>query len=81
MPTLVALIGGAHADSRHRRGQGGYLSPELDRATSNVPFVAMLCGGQGRPSDALSALAAELKLGNATAGAAAAAVWILRRAR
>ncbi len=81
MPTLVALIGGAHADSRHRRGQGGYLSPEHDRATSNVPFLAMLSGAQGRVSDAFGALATELKMSNAALGAAAAAVWILRRAR
>jgi uncharacterized membrane protein len=48
MPIMVALIGGEHTDSRHRRGMGGYLSPELDGQTSNVPFWAMVSGKQGK---------------------------------
>jgi len=41
-PIVFALIGGAHQDMRHRRGSGGYLSPEKDRLTSNVPFAALV---------------------------------------
>ena len=82
MPTAVALIGGAHADYRHRRGLGKTLPPELDAATSNVPFVAMLLGAQaGSAGAAFSALADEVKGSNAVAGVAVALVWTLRRIR
>lgn len=47
MPVMVALIGGGHTDSRHRRGLGGELSQDMDAVTSNVPFWAMLSGRQG----------------------------------
>ena len=78
MPTAVALIGGAHSDSRKRRGMGGTLPPELDAVTSNAPFVAMLSGAQGGVLAAFSALVSELKTGNALAGAGMAALWALR---
>ena len=81
MPTAVALIGGAHSDSRHRRGVGGKLSPELDAVTSNAPFVALLSGAQGGVSASLSALASELKTSNALAGVGLAALWALRSRR
>lgn len=47
MPLIVAWLGGAHTDSRFRRGIGGTLSQEMDQVTSNVPFVAMMSGMQG----------------------------------
>ena len=83
MPTAVALIGGAHADYRHRRGLGRTLPPELDAATSNVPFVAMLLGAQqgGSAAAAFSALADEVKGSNAAAGVAVSLLWTLRRVR
>lgn len=46
MPTLLALIGGAHQDYRYRRGSGGHLSEETDAVTSNVPFIALFTGKQ-----------------------------------
>ena len=69
---LVAALGGAHMDYRHRRGRGGALSPEKDAATSAVPFVALLSGAQS-----WAALADELKPVNCAAGAAAAAALAL----
>ena len=30
MPSVFALIGGAHQDHRYRKSSGGYLSPEID---------------------------------------------------
>lgn len=77
MPTLVALFGGAHTDSRHARGIGGVLSPEREAQTSNLPFWAILSGKQG--SGAMSSFLAEAKLLNAGAAAAIAALWMLRR--
>lgn len=47
MPLMVALIGGSHTDSRHKRGMGGYLEKDVEVMTSNVPFLAMLTGRQG----------------------------------
>jgi len=47
MPLMMALIGGGHTDSRHRRGMGGVLNKELDEQTSNVPFWAIVSGKQG----------------------------------
>lgn len=41
-PVLVAAVGGAHQDSRHRRGIGGTLDPARDAVTSHAPFAAML---------------------------------------
>lgn len=45
-PIVLALIGGEHQDSRHRRNMGGTLSKEKDEKTSNIPFVAFLSGNQ-----------------------------------
>jgi len=42
MPLLVAVVGGAHTDSRHRRGMGGQLSPAIEQQTSLLPFYALL---------------------------------------
>jgi len=81
MPAVVALIGGAHADYRHRRGLGGSLPPETEAVTSLVPFVAMLSGAQGNVAAAFSALFSEIKASNAAAGVAFAAIRALRLAR
>lgn len=77
MPTLVALIGGAHTDSRYARGLGGEITPAHAAQTSNVPFVAMLSGAQG--PGAFSALLSEAKVVNAALATCAAALWALRR--
>ncbi len=45
-PILWALMGGAHTDSRHRRGSGGILEKERESKTSNIPFLAMLSDRQ-----------------------------------
>lgn len=87
MPLLVALIGGAHTDSRHRRGMGGSLSPELDAVTSNIPFLAMVTGKQaGADTQGLEAVAqsfrefgSEIKGLNAALAVGAAAFFVLRR--
>ena len=59
-PLLFALVGGAHIDSRHRRGSGGVLPPNLEARTSHVPFAALLAGRQSWKQ-----LGAELKTNNA----------------
>ena len=75
MPLLVAMIGGGHTDSRHRRGMGGVLMSERDRLTSNIPFAAMLQnGGWGE-------LANECKLLNAAISAGVAGVWVWHTGR
>lgn len=61
MPVMVALIGGEHTDSRHRRGMGGHLSKEMDEKTSNVPFLAIFSGKQGTVPEALRGLYDETK--------------------
>ena len=48
MPSMVALVGGSHTDSRYRRGMGGELSEEYDDVTSNIPLYAMLSGSSGK---------------------------------
>ena len=45
-PLLLATIGTSHQDSRYRRNMGGTLSPEKERTTSNIPFLALLSGRQ-----------------------------------
>jgi len=43
MPMWVAIIGGAHTDSRHERHMGGQpLSPIMAQQTSLLPFYALL---------------------------------------
>ena len=66
---LVAAVGGAHMDYRHRRGRGGTLTPEKDAATSAIPFVALATGRQPWGD-----LAAELKPVNSAAAVAVSAV-------
>ena len=46
IPTLIAFSLTFHADSRYRRNIGGYLSPEMDKKTSNIPFWAIIRGEQ-----------------------------------
>ena len=75
MPLAVAWIGGAHTDSRFRRGMGGTLEPEYDRQTSNIPFAAMITSQGGW--DAL--LKEELKLWNLVAAMAFAASHVFSR--
>lgn len=72
-PAIVALVGGAHTDSRFRRGLGGSLSPEYDAKTSNVPFVALLNNGGWREL--------EIKPLNALLATSVATVYVLRKGR
>ena len=82
MPAMVALIGGAHTDSRHRRGMGGALCKEVDEVTSNVPFLAMIMGRQeGGVLQSFQALGDEVKVLNAALAAGGAALWVARRGR
>jgi len=74
-PSLVATVGGAHTDSRYRRGMGGSLPPEKDSVTSNVPGAALLTGRQGHR--AFSKLVADIKPLNAVAALAVAAIVTL----
>ena len=84
MPTLVALIGGSHHDSRFKRGIGGTLPPEVDARTSNVPFVGMLFGDQsqdGGVGGAFKKLGSELKGYNMALGASIAVAMAMRRVK
>lgn len=83
MPLMVALIGGEHTDSRHRRGIGGALVQEMDEITSNIPFLAMVSGKQegGSVGGAFSEFAKEFKWLNAGVAAGLAAAWVARRGR
>jgi hypothetical protein len=60
---------------------GGMLSEEYDRATSNVPFSAMLSGAQGDASDVLRELAREVKPLNAMIAVGLSGLWVLRKGR
>ena len=81
-PALVAWLGGAHTDSRFRRGLGGTLSPVHDSVTSNIPFAAMLAGQQGNPAESFQKLVAEeLKPLNAALATAASTIWVVLQAR
>lgn len=75
MPLLVAFVGGAHTDSRYRRGMGGTLSKERDEATSNVPFWAMMQRG------GWTDLMQELKPLNAAMAVGVAGLWMWRTGR
>ena len=79
-PLAVAALGGAHQDSRFRRGLGGTLEPQYAAMTSNVPFAAMLSGKQGADS-LMTWLTQELKPINAAIATGMAAVWVLSRGR
>ena len=80
-PALVAWLGGAHSDSRFRRGMGGTLDPWYDSQTSNIPFAAMLSGKQGAPGQAFADLIQETKLLNAFCAVGVASLWVLSRGR
>lgn len=75
-PTLVALFGGAHADSRFRRGLGGTLDPEYERMTSHLPFYALI--QQGTFSQWWTQ---DVKPLNAVLAVSVATAWALSRRR
>jgi uncharacterized membrane protein len=81
MPVFVALIGGAHTDSRYRRGMGGTMSVEYDSVTGNVPFAAILSGAQGGVTVALREFAREVKPLNAIMAVGFSGLWMLRKGR
>ncbi len=84
MPATVALLGGSHSDSRHRRGLGGTLDREYDEVTSNVPFYAMLSKRQGN-EDVAKVLqdfwVNEVKQTNALLAMGVSALWVLMKGR
>lgn len=72
-----AVLGTEHQDSRFRRNIGGTLDPEIDRVTSNVPFLALAQGKQQWQD-----LVNEGKRNNAAcAGALALLLALIRRVR
>ena len=73
-PLVFAYIGSNHQDSRFRRSIGGYLSPERDMVTSNVPFVALMEGKQKWKD-----LMEEFDVSNAVAATTISAILALRR--
>lgn len=81
MPAFVALIGGAHTDSRFRRGLGGELPEEYDNATSNIPFRAIVNGSQGNVLDVARDMADEIKPLNAAIAIGLSGLVVLRRGR
>ncbi len=81
MPIMVALIGGGHTDSRHRRGMGGQLNPEVDAITSNVPFAAILTGQQGDFLTVMGKVSEEVKGLNALLAMGVAASFVAKRGR
>jgi hypothetical protein len=76
-PAAVAWLGGAHTDSRFRRGMGGTLAPEYECQTSNIPFWALVSGKQG--SGSWKVLAEDIKPLNAAVAVGASSLWVLRR--
>ena len=81
MPSMVALCGGAHTDSRYRRGMGGTLDERYDEITSNVPFWAILNGSQGEIGSVLREMSEEIKPLNAAIAVGVAGAWVLKRGR
>lgn len=81
MPVMVALIGGAHTDSRFRRGMGGTLEEKYDNATSNIPFLAMLSGRQGDVLDAIRDFGKDIKPLNAAIALGVSGLWVLKKGR
>ena len=81
MPAFVALIGGAHTDSRFRRGLGGELPPERDNVTSNIPFRAIVNGSQGNVLDVARDMSDEVKPLNAAIAIGLSGLFVLRRGR
>ena len=81
-PALMALLGGAHIDFRHRRQLGGTLTAEDERVTSHLPFVAMASGAHAEGAlGSARALFDELKAENAAIATLVAARWALGRGR
>mmetsp|Transcript_13214 Transcript_13214/g.15136 ORF Transcript_13214/g.15136 Transcript_13214/m.15136 type:complete len:294 (+) Transcript_13214:140-1021(+) len=78
MPTLMALIGGWHTDSRFERGMGGTLSEDYKAKTSNIPFAALIAGKQESGAWE-SLLFKEIKPLNALLATSLAAFWVMRR--
>jgi len=78
-PAAVAAFGGAHTDSRFRRGMGGSLDPIYESQTSNLPFLAMISGRQGR--DCWQQAWDELKPWNAAIAVGISSLWVLRNVR
>ena len=60
---------------------GGVLPEDVDRRTSNVPFLAMVMGRQGGIGEAFGGLFEEFKGLNAAAAASVAVGMALRRGR
>jgi len=75
-PLIFALVGGAHQDSRFRRGMGGSLEAEVDAKTSNIPFLALMTGNQQ-----WSDLANEIKWTNAGLATLAALLFVMKKVR
>jgi len=75
-PIVFALIGSEHQDYRYRRNSGGSLTPEFERITSNIPFMALLRGKQS-----WSELYNEIKWTNASVGVSIALAFALRNLR
>jgi len=86
MPACVAFFGGAHTDSRFRRGLGGSLGGTYDEYTSNIPFVGFLkhtigtVTYSGSPAPHLGQLLDEVKVLNAVIAVGSAfSLALLRR--
>lgn len=77
MPLMVAFLGGAHTDSRHRRGMGGNLRKEVDAKTSNVPFAAIISAKDGGLKDVIN----EVKGLNLLLGAGLAGFIVVAKGR
>jgi len=75
-PLVFALVGGAHQDSRFRRGMGNTLDPKVEEKTSNVPFWALMTGKQSW-SDLLN----ETKLLNAGIATLLAFIFVAKKTR
>ena len=75
-PIIFAFIGGEHQDYRFRRGSGGWLTPEKDDITSNIPFLALISGKQS-----WTALKDEIKWTNAGLAVLAALPLTMRQIR
>ncbi len=75
-PLLFAWIGSEHTDYRYRRGNGGILTEEMEKETSNIPFAALFSGKQ--PWEKFGE---EMKWTNAAIATAAAAMFAVRRMR
>lgn len=70
-PTAVAVFGGAHTDSRFRRGIGGHLDPLHEAQTSHFPFVSLMQQGK-----VLQWIQEDLKPLNAALAVSSACLWV-----